>query len=239
MSTENVFPAPKAFKSSLRLIATSYSLRCDAKYADTDVLDFERSIRTDGFFELGYFLPNPFIKGIQPNSLDQPLDDSVPVINTLSIQNLSIREEDCRHITREDYDSLTYDRKLRRGDVLLTVDGGVSIGKAVLFESEQDFTVDSHVSILRPEGLDSLALVYLLASPMGQMQFRRAESGASGQTTVTEDDIRRFIFPRSLLANIDEVVATTEAARKRIAEQRLKLNDEERELWKQIGKLSK
>lgn len=42
-----------------------------------------------------------------------------------------------------------------------------------------------------------------VASPIGQLQFNRAESGASGQTSVTEEDLRRFRFPTKLLAQID------------------------------------
>ncbi|GAG19405.1 unnamed protein product, partial [marine sediment metagenome] len=86
-------------------------------------------------------------------------------------------------------------RKPRPGDVLLTMDGGTSIGKPVLFDLEDDFATDSHVAILRPVGLDPKLLVYLLASQLGQLQFQQAESGASGQTAVTEADVRRFRFP--------------------------------------------
>src|SRR5882757_5012114 len=99
MAQSQSFPAPKMFASSLRLIATSYAIRCDAKFADVEVLAIESKIRAAGFFELGDYLPAPVVKGIQPIYLDQATDDSVPVINTLSIQNLSVRIENCRHIT--------------------------------------------------------------------------------------------------------------------------------------------
>jgi hypothetical protein len=83
----------------------------------------------------------------------------------------------------------------KRNDVLLTVDGGTSIGKPVLFDLDEEFAIDSHVAILRPSGIEPIALVLLLASPLGQIQFQQAESGASGQTGVTEEDVRRFRFP--------------------------------------------
>jgi hypothetical protein len=201
-------------------------------------LAIERKVRAAGYFELGDFLPVPFAKGIQPVYLDQPTEDSVPVINTLSIQNLSIRVEDCRHIIWDDFDSLASERQLKQNDVLLTVDGGVSIGKPALFDIAGSFTVDSHVVILRPKQLSALALVYLLASPLGQMQFHRSESGASGQTNVTEDDVRRFIFPRSILKTVDQVVAKIEQERKQIAKQRHELGRKESLLWKQLDKFS-
>jgi hypothetical protein len=92
--------------------------------------------------------------------------------------------------------------------------------------------------ILRPVGLGSLALLYLLASPLGQMQFRRAESGASGQTTVTEDDVRRFIFPRAILKSVDKVAAKIEASRKEIMKRRRELDVEETSLWRQLEQFS-
>ena len=238
MKPDQDFLVPKAFTSSLQLISTNYALRCDAKYADPDVISIEKKVREAGFFVLSSYLPLPFVKGVQPNYLDQLTEDSVPVINTLSIQNFTVRIDHCRHIAREDYDALSPERQLRRGDVLLTVDGGVSIGKPVLFDLDRESTIDSHVVILRPEDLSAMALVYLLASPLGQVQFRRAESGASGQTTVTEDDIRRFIFPCSILKSVDDVVAKIESERRRIANQRRKLDEKEANLWKQLDIIS-
>lgn len=226
---------PKAFTSSLGLIATNYAYRCDAKFADSAVLNVLNNVQRSGFFILGDYLPEPFVKGVQPDYLDQPTDDSVPVVSTLAIQNLSVREADCRHIAREDYENLNEERKLKKGDVLLTVDGGVSIGKPCHFEFDSvDYTIDSHVVVLRPHNLTSIALVYLLASPLGQMQFRRAESGASGQTTVTEDDIRRFVFPRTLLSSIDEMAEHIESERKRIALERARLLEDELALWNSL-----
>lgn len=228
----------KFFFSSLSLISTNYALRFDAKLADDSFLEIESRIRKKGFFELNDFLPQPFVKGIQPDYLDFPTDDSVPVINTLAIQNLTISESASRHIVREDFDALNNERQLRFGDVLLTMDGGVSIGKPALFAMNGDFTIDSHVCVLRPKGLSALALVYLLASPIGQLQFRRAESGASGQTTVTEEDVRRFIFPRNLLKKLDSLVTEIEKERQTIISDRLALNLREKNIWKKLSALS-
>lgn len=232
------FSPLKAFHSSLSLIATSHALRCDSKLADPAFLEIENKIRKTGFFELHRFLPNPLVKGIQPEYLDQPTNDSVPVVNTLSIQNLSIQVESCRHISNEDFEDVSQDRKLQKNDVLLTVDGGTSIGKACLFTREEDFTVDTHVLIVRPKGISPLAVVYLLASPLGQMQFRRAESGSSGQTSVTEDDIRRFIFPSSILENLEHIAKEIEKERKEIAQERKKLSERENAVWKRLEKFS-
>lgn len=228
----------KRSQVSLAQIAATYTLRADAKHFASEFVGRDGATRSAPHFELGDFLPTPFAKGVQPSYLDLPGDDTVPVVNTLSVQRLVIRESDCRHISRDDFEALDPERHLRVNDVLLTVDGGVSIGKAALFDKTADFTVDSHVCILRPVGLVPLSLVYLLASPLGQYQFKRAESGASGQTAVTEEDIRRFIFPSSILARLDEVVGHIEAERKVIADERQLLVEREAAAWSKLDELA-
>lgn len=220
---------------SLKQIGDHYALRCDAKLANAEFREWEREIKGEPFQELGAFLPHPLVKGIQPEYLEEPTADSVPIVNTLSIQNLALNLSACKHIDRSQFDAMDYAKKLRRDDVLLTVDGGVSIGKAVNFTFDEDMTMDSHVVALRPEGINSLSLTYLLASPICQKQFRLAESGASGQTSVTEDDIRRFIVPSRLLENIEQLVIEIDTQRARIATEREKLDQEERELLARLS----
>ncbi|EFL86097.1 hypothetical protein HMPREF0326_01800 [Desulfovibrio sp. 3_1_syn3] len=237
MSDEIKNIPPKLFWSSLSLSASSYSLRCDAKFANDSVQTILKKIRSSGCFEIGDFLPNTFVKGIQHEYLDVITDDSVPVVNTLSIQNMKINMEDCRYIQSDDFENLSDERKIKINDVLLTVDGGTSIGKAVLFEETISSTVDSHVCILRPQGIKPLTLVYLLTSKVGQMQFKIYESGASGQTTVTEEDIRRFIFPSAALESIDEVVRDIEAKRAGISKEIEQLKRKENSLWISLDNL--
>ena len=223
---------PLVMTASLSLVSKSHTLRCDAKQAETRFAAFDNFISSIKHFYLGDYLPNPFVKGSQPKYLETLEPGGVPVINTLSIQQLSIRIEQCRFIAQEDFDIIEDERKPNLNDVLLTVDGGTSIGKSVLFDLEGDYAIDSHVAILRPAGLDPRLLVYLLASPIGQIQFQQAESGASGQTGVTEEDIRRFRFP---LINEDDaikVVSDIERNRAELAQIAATLRKKEEELWK-------
>lgn len=66
---------------------------------------------------------------------------------------------------------------------------------------------------------------------MGQLQFNKAESGASGQTAVTEEDLRRFQFPRALLKNIEDLAEDLDKKRKKINEKKKALEIEEFEAW--------
>ena len=225
----------RSFRSSLELIGSNYALRCDVKLADEEFRGLEEQIRQAPFRELGDFLPSPLVKGIQPDYVDEQTGDSVPVVNTLSIQNLSLNLHSCRRIARSIFDEFDDVRKLTKGDVLLTMDGGVSIGKAVLFSFEEDMTMDSHIVVLRPEGISPMSLTYLLASPLCQKQFRQAESGASGQTSVTEDDIRRFIVPSSLLEKIDQIASEIDDMRRQIIAKRDRLDQEEKMLFARLS----
>ena len=235
ITPDNKTSGYRSFRSSLRLISDQFALRCDTKIADRQFRELIDQIRKAPFKELGEFLPNPFVKGIQPNYLESPTEDSVGVINTLSIQNLSLDIEACHHISSEAFQRLADSKKLNNGDVLLTVDGGVSIGKPLNFAAEQEMAMDSHIVALRPHGISSIGLTYLLASPICQQQFRRAESGASGQTSVTEDDVRRFIVPTSLLNNIEQMAVEIDVARSIIRTKRSKLDEEERTLLARLS----
>ena len=149
----------------------------------------------------------------------------------MSIQRLQIIVDACRYISEEAYDEIPDNKNLKNGDVLLTMDGGTSIGKSTVFELEGDYTIDSHVAILRPVGISPRALVYLLASPFGQLQLNKSESGASGQTAVTEEDLRRFVFPKSLLGIIEELSEQLDNKRKKIAIKRNAIDKEEEDAW--------
>lgn len=216
-------------KAKLSEISRIHSLRCDAKQFEEKYSELQKMINMEDTFYLGELIPQPLVKGGQPPYIDGT--DGVPVINTLSIQHLQINVEDCRYISEEDYEYLLESRKLKKGDVLLTMDGGTSIGKSAVFCLDGDFTVDSHVAIIRPVGISAKAMAYLLASPMGQLQFNKAESGASGQTAVTEEDLRRFQFPRVLLENIEYLAEDLDKKREKINEKKKMLEAEELEAW--------
>ncbi|WP_166786771.1 restriction endonuclease subunit S [Jeotgalibacillus salarius] len=219
-------------KGNLVKIATSHSLRCDSKQFEQRFDELNSFLEEEDFFYLGELLPNPIIKGSQPKYIEG--SEGIPVINTLTIQKMEINIENCRYISEEDFYNLSDNRKVKENDVLLTMDGGTSIGKPVLFELNGDYTVDSHVAILRPHGISPKALVYLLASPAGQLQFQKAESGASGQTSVTEEDLRRFRFPSKMLDKIDDIVNALDKKRLQITRIKNRLNKRENKIWEEF-----
>ena len=227
-------PTPIARVANLRLVASSHTLRCDAKQAERRFRRFDEFVESVPSFALGEFLPGPLVKGSQPTYLETPDAEGVPVINTLAIQDLRIIESACRCVAFEDFEELSDERKPKKGDVLLTMDGGTSIGKPVLFDLDDDYGIDSHIAILRPDGLSPQLLVYLLASPFGQVQFQRAESGASGQTAVTEDDLRRFRFPRVEDDDLEALACSLRESLAKIGEREAKLRADRADAWEEF-----
>lgn len=213
-------------------VAASYSYRCDAKQAEDRFHDYDTWVRGVPHFILGDHLPEPIVKGSQP-LYEDGVDVGITVITTMAVQNLSIDRAGCRIAIATDFGPGDI-RRPRDHDVLLTVDGGPSIGKPVLFDLGGEFAVDSHVAILRPVDLDPTLLVHLLASPLGQIQFQRAESGASGQTAVTEDDIRRFRFPVLTPVVEARVLADVRKAREDAARLRKEALQREEQGWEEF-----
>ena len=166
-------PAPRIMKATLADVAGTHSLRCDVKQAEQRFREFDAWMSSVPHWTLGRYLPDPIVKGLQPAYVNSIDEGGTPVISTVSIRDLAIDETVCRLAAEVDYGPAEA-RKPRADDVLLTVDGGSSIGKPVLFDLGGDWAVDSHVAILRPRGLDPELLVYLLASPLGQIQLQRA-----------------------------------------------------------------
>ena len=226
---------PRVMRASLAQIARSHTLRCDAKQAERRYQELDRLLSQIPNLTLGSVLPRPFIKGAQPVYSEELDGDGTPVISTMAIQGLSINVEACRLARQVDFGPANI-RQPRLNDVLLTLDGGVSIGKPALFTFAETFAIDSHVAILRDVVIDPRLLVYLLASPIGQAQFQRAESGASGQTGVTEDDVRRFRFPSIEPGAAESAVADLEASRAEVRKAREAAQAQETEAWKQFVK---
>lgn len=220
---------PIVSRTSLRKISESHSLRCDSKQSERRFEELDCSLYGKEVCFLGEFLPAPLVKGTQHTYLQE--GEGIPVVNTLSIQKLKINKDSCRFISEEDFFEVSDYRRLKSNDVLLTMDGGTSIGKPVLFDLPGDYTVDSHVAILRPVGISPKALVYLLASPIGQIQFQRFESGASGQTAVTEEDLRRFKIPASAIEILEAEIDRIDKERSRIEKARNALDENENKMW--------
>lgn len=109
------------------------------------------------------------------------------------------------------------------GDVLLNSTGTGTIGRSCIFNAQGDFTVDSHVTVLRPTAdlLDSRWLDLLLRSSWGQRHLEtHCYSGSTNQIELsrTQLTLSRFPIPplpeqrriAEILDKVDEAIRKTE-----------------------------
>lgn len=192
------FPTNKGLihsENSLMNIANNYSLRCDAKQNQDYyryILNILDSIDT---IKLGDMIDGPFIKGRQPRYLNDDESYGIPVISTLAIQDLTINKDACKKIDTNDFEEMEDLLKPVNGDILVTLDGAVSVGKVAYFSLDDDYAIDSHIGIIRlQQNFDRELVALLLASELCQAQFRLYETG-TGSKTINEIDLRNILIP--------------------------------------------
>ena len=119
----------------------------------------------------------------------------VIVIKTIDLKNGFINYEECLKVSRKFFESVPT-AHVKRGDVLVSSTGYVSMGKVDVFDSDKDAVADGHISIFQSkQGYDLLFIAYYLRSHLGKIQFERWWSGSSGQIELQIEDFMKFIIP--------------------------------------------
>lgn len=192
-------PSSKGIRSSedcLVNISNRYCFRCDAKQEQSyfkKVLKILNKIKITEFEEL---FQGEFVKGKQPQYLSDPEEEGVPIISTLAIQDLCLVKEACKKIFYEVYEKIPNELKPMKSDILITLDGAVSVGKPLLYNEEEDYGIDSHIGIVRTkkEKYDPEIVALILGSELCQAQFRMYESGATSHS-INEVELRKLKIP--------------------------------------------
>jgi hypothetical protein len=92
----------------------------------------------------------------------------------------------------------------QKGDILITLDGAVSVGKPVLFSSDESFGIDSHIGRVCLVSSSYTEIVpQLLGSALCQAQFRLYETGATSRS-INEVELRRIRIPELSAKQIDD-----------------------------------
>jgi type I restriction enzyme S subunit len=133
----------------------------------------------------------------------------------LTIGNITTGKIDftaCRLVTTDYFQSLQSYRVPHRGDILYTV-VGATYGRPALVDTDREFCVQRHISIMKPTpGTNTQFLMRLLASPLVYDQATRSTTGAA-QPTIALGPLRNFIIPvpplaeqRRIVAKVDELL---------------------------------
>jgi restriction endonuclease S subunit len=145
-------------------------------------------------------LVEDLIKGRQPSilSVDEPGNEN-RVIATVSVQDGYVAKDLTKPTTEQEIERAGA-RLVGRGDLLITMDGEGSIGKAAVFSDAYDAVPDSHVAILRLNRPSlAAALACYLNSSLGQAQIEIAISGSTGQTQITRGDLLSIRVPQAVI----------------------------------------
>ncbi len=155
---------------------------------------------------LGSLITGPLLKGVQPTLVEELEDAEVPrVVATSAIQGGTIVADLTKATIPAAIDAAG-SRRLIRGDLLITMDGEGSIGKAAVFDGEYEALTDSHVAIARVGDADlANALACFINSTLGQAQVDLLTTGATGQTQVSVPDLVGIRVPESLPGKRTEI----------------------------------
>jgi hypothetical protein len=175
----------------------SAGLRVDPRYFRGEVRAVLAPLGNVATVPLRSFLSADLIKGRQPVILtgDDEEDAGPRVVSTASIQGGAV-VDGLTKPTTEDEIAAAGRRQLQEGDLLITMDGEGSIGKAAVYRAPFDAVCDSHVAILRLDDTDlAPALACYLNGSLGQAQIELVITGATGQTQISKPDLLGLRVP--------------------------------------------
>jgi type I restriction enzyme S subunit len=129
-------------------------------------------------------------RGIAPKYAE---DTGKFVINQKCIRNGVINTD----LARQHQSNVVTDKVVRFGDVLINSTGVGTLGRvAQVFEDLENYTVDSHVTIVRAKSENMICYLGSLLKRM-QYDFENAATGSTGQTELGRETIKqmRILLP--------------------------------------------
>lgn len=127
----------------------------------------------------------------------------VPFLVISNVNNGHLSYENTRFVPQEYYDSLSEMRKPQMGDILYTLVG--SYGIPVVVDDERPFCFQRHMALMKPNGINTYFLWYLLQS---QEMFNKVSEIATGtaQLTVPIKGLRMITFQKPTEHEQTEIV---------------------------------
>jgi hypothetical protein len=193
---------------SLARIADGPTLRIDPRHHQQAVRRIVETLHEAPTRPLAALLAQPAFKGRQPDTdVTEDESDGARVIATVSVQEGQIVNELTKPARSDAIEALG-PAALRRNDVVVTMDGEGSIGRAAMFDSDQPAATDSHLAVLRLANPEiAPAICCYLNSGLAQAQIELAISGSTGQTQLSKPDLEGVVIPAQLIERADDVSA--------------------------------
>jgi restriction endonuclease S subunit len=120
-------------------------------------------------------------------------DESVIAIKTVDVKDGYIDYDKCLRATRKCFERYPL-AHVKKGNVLITCTGYVSMGKVDVYQSEKDAIAAQDLRVLKlNESYDPFFITYFLRSPIGKVQFEKWWIGSSGQIHLEPEDLAEFV----------------------------------------------
>lgn len=143
----------------------------------------------------------------------------VPVINQKCIRWHRLESRHFKLTSKQAFDRLSPELRLRAGDLLWNSTGTGTIGRALVYDgSVLDITADSHVTIVRPEHIDARFLGYFIETGLVQRLVVDANVGSTNQQELPRSFVENLSIPVPPLAEQRRIVARIDALFEEIAE---------------------
>jgi len=173
----------------------------------------------------------------------------VPVVNQKCIRWHRLETQYFKQTSREAFDCLAPELRIRAGDLLWNSTGTGTIGRAVLYDgSIPELTIDSHVTLVRPTCIESSYLEYFIETLRVQHLVTDGHVGSTNQQELPRSFVEDLLIPvppaaeqRRIVARVDELFAEIAEGETALAEARKGLDAFRRALLKAAvtGELTK
>ena len=123
-------------------------------------------------------------------------ENGVPVLNQKCIRWRKLETQHLRLTSRDAFDRLAPELKLRHGDLLWNSTGTGTIGRATVYDgSIEEVTVDSHVTVVRPVEIEPRYLGYFVEMGRVQHLVDEAHVGSTNQRELPRAFVEALLLP--------------------------------------------
>ena len=152
------------------------------------------------------------------------IEEGIPYITSKNIKNGFIDFKDVKHVSVDDYTRISNNRKIKKGDILITMIG--TIGEVAIVENEIDF-YGQNLYLLRMNNEMICNKYYYYYITLNEVKRILVEKrNASSQGYIKAGSIENLLVPVPPLEVQDEIVKILDNYTKSVEELKEKLNKE-------------
>lgn len=118
------------------------------------------------------------------------------VINQACIYWDGIKDINMKNVTKEFYESLSEEKKVTKGDILINSTGTGTLGRVIYYDRDEDITYDSHVTKVSIKEGDSLYYSYYFSTDKFQgIMETFCVTGSTNQIELQKSELEKRYVP--------------------------------------------